>query len=263
MGVLRVSVLQRYGIAMAATVAALLLRWGLALYLRDASPFIAFTPAIAFASLYGGLGPGIAATVLGMILAFAFVLPSSQMELHDPADITQVTLYLLSGLIISWLGGRARAAQRAVRRGEVELLQSEERFHAVVEGITDCAIFLLDAQGYITSWNSGAQRIKGYRFDEVVGQHLSKFDPPQESFQGRSEKLLREAEQLGTVRAQGWRMRKDGKTFFANEIITALRDRDGRLRGFVKLTWDTAQGTDQAEQLSRMGDDQSPPAAQA
>ena len=127
------------------------------------------------------------------------------------------------------------------REHEESLRQSEERFRLLVEGVSDYAIFMLDANGYVMTWNSGAERIKGYQADEIIGQHFSKFYPSDVVETGWPEHELEVAAAKGRFEDEGWRIRKDGSKFWANIIITALRDESGRLRGFAKLTRDLSE----------------------
>jgi PAS domain S-box-containing protein len=124
------------------------------------------------------------------------------------------------------------------RRQEEALRESEERFRLLVEGVRDYAIFMLDPEGYITSWNAGAARIKGYSADEIIGQHFSRFYPPDALARGWPAHELRVARAEGRYQEEGWRLRKDGTPFWANVTITSLYDHEGRLRGFAKVTRD-------------------------
>lgn len=127
------------------------------------------------------------------------------------------------------------------REHEESLRQSEERFRLLVEGVSDYAIFMLDPNGYVVTWNSGAERIKGYKAEEIVGQHFSKFYPPDVVEAGWPEHELQVATETGRFVEDGWRIRKDGSRFWANIKITTLRDDSGRLRGFAKLTRDLSE----------------------
>jgi PAS domain S-box-containing protein len=127
------------------------------------------------------------------------------------------------------------------REWEETLRQSEERFRLLVEGVTDYAIFMLDPNGYVLTWNSGAERIKGYGAREIIGQHFSKFYPEDAVESGWPEHELVVAAETGRFIDEGWRIRKDGSRFWANVTITALRDEAGRLRGFAKLTRDLSE----------------------
>lgn len=116
-----------------------------------------------------------------------------------------------------------------------------DELRMLVQGTTDYAIFLLDPHGRIASWNAGAQRLKGYTADEIIGSHFSRFYPQEALDRGWPAEELRRAEAGGRFEDEGWRVRKDGSLFWANVVITALRDEDGRLRGFSKVTRDLTE----------------------
>lgn len=120
----------------------------------------------------------------------------------------------------------------------MDLPDTDERFRLLVEGVKDYAIFMLDPDGFVVSWNAGAEAIKGYRADEIIGQHFSRFYPPDSVARGWPEHELKVAGREGRFEDEGWRLRKDGSSFWANVVITALYDPEGRLRGFAKVTRD-------------------------
>jgi PAS domain S-box-containing protein len=126
----------------------------------------------------------------------------------------------------------------APRQIQELLLESEERFRLLVEGVKDYAIFMLDAEGSVTSWNPGAERIKGYEAEEIIGEHFSIFYTDEDVERGHPDEVLRVAGAEGSYEEEGIRVRKDGSTFWANVVITALRDDTGNLRGFAKVTRD-------------------------
>ena len=122
------------------------------------------------------------------------------------------------------------------RQQEESLKQSEERFRSLVEGVKDYAIFMLDPKGVVMSWNAGARYIKGYEPSEIIGSHFSRFYPPEAIKRGLPDTELHGAMMDGRFEDEGWRLRKDGSRFWANVIITAVRDATGRLIGFSKIT---------------------------
>ena len=133
------------------------------------------------------------------------------------------------------------------RQAEEKLRQSEEVFRLLVGSVKDYAIFLLDPEGRVATWNAGAERIKGYLPDEIIGQHFSRFYPEEDLDKPARE--LEIAQRDGSVEDEGWRVRKDGTRFWANVIITAVRDEQGELRGFAKVTRDMTERKRTEEQL--------------
>ncbi|MGN6319478.1 PAS domain-containing sensor histidine kinase [Trinickia sp.] len=128
-------------------------------------------------------------------------------------------------------------------------ISPEERYRAMVDSVKDYAIFLLDAKGRIATWNAGAERIKGYSAREIIGRHFSVFYPPEVAARGYPEEELRHASELGRWEDEGWRVRKDGSRFWANVVITALRDATGEVMGFAKITRDLTERRRNEEQL--------------
>ncbi len=129
----------------------------------------------------------------------------------------------------------------ARRHAEEKLRWTEESFRLMVESVSDYAIVMLDPEGGIVSWNTGAQRIKGFQADEIVGRHFSVFYPPDDIASGKPEADLELACGSGRHEDEGWRVRKDGSLFWANIVFTAIRDQAGDLRGFAKLTRDLTE----------------------
>ncbi len=127
------------------------------------------------------------------------------------------------------------------RATEEALLQSEERFRLLVSSVKDYAIFMLDPQGHVATWNAGAARIKGYAPEEIIGQHFSRFYPPEDATSGRCDRELELALAEGKFEEEGWRLRKDGSRFWANVVIEPVRGHDGRLLGFAKVTRDLTE----------------------
>jgi PAS domain S-box-containing protein len=143
-----------------------------------------------------------------------------------------------SAIIGYLLIGTDNTARKLV---EEKLRWTEEGFRLMVESVTDAAIVMLDPEGHVASWNAGAQRIKGYTTEEIVGQHFSRFYPREDIDRGTPQRDLDAVKVRGRFEAEGWRVRKDGSTFWANEVFTAIRDQAGNPRGFAKLTRDLTE----------------------
>lgn len=135
------------------------------------------------------------------------------------------------------------------KRAETALRNSQEQFRLLVDGVTDYAIYLLNRDGTVASWNSGAQRIKGYAQDEIIGQHFSRFYTEEDRHAELPKQALEIAGREGRYEKEGWRVRKDGTTFWANVVIDAIRHSDGSLLGFAKITRDITERKDSERAL--------------
>ena len=222
-------------------------------------PFTLFFAAIAISAWYGGLRSGALVSILSVIACAVLQYPE--------LPWSSLAARLVVALLICWLAETRLTAQRAAAQSSAEsgqlsdalkkaqaelerrvterteqLRQSEERFRLLVSDVQDYAIIMLDENGIVRSWNRGAQRLKGYSAVEIIGQHFSKFYSQAEIDDKKPERQLAAAVRDGRVEDEGWRVRKDGSQFWANVVITALRDAEGNLRGFAKVTRDmTAQ----------------------
>jgi len=137
------------------------------------------------------------------------------------------------------------------RQPQEALRQSEERFRLLVESVTEYAIFELDTEGRILTWNAGAQRINGYRAEEIIGKHFSIFYLPEDVRQGRPQRGLEEAAARGRYKDEGWCVRKDGSRFWAEVVIAPVRDKAGNLLGFAKVTRDLTDRKRSEEEIAR------------
>jgi PAS domain S-box-containing protein len=150
-------------------------------------------------------------------------------------------------------GGRLRGFGKVTRdltrrRLEEEKLRlSEERFRLLVDGVTDYAIYILDPDGRVATWNAGAERLKGYTAAEILGEPLARFFPPEDVLAGKPEAELRMAREQGRFEEEGWRIRKNGTRFWANVIVTRLRDERGNFVGYAKVTRDLTARRDADE----------------
>ena len=144
---------------------------------------------------------------------------------------------------------RVERRSRMMAQAFSELRASEERFGLLVQGVADYAIFMLDTNGFVTNWNAGAARIKGYTAEEIIGSHFSQFYQEEDRRQGLPQKVLETARSTGRYEAEGWRVRKDGTRFWANAVIDAIHDDTGRLIGFAKITRDLTERRAAEERL--------------
>lgn len=121
------------------------------------------------------------------------------------------------------------------RTHEARMAESEERFRLLVEGVPDYALYLMNPEGQVVTWNSGAERIKDYSAAEIIGRHYSTFFLPEDVAAGKPFALLERARKEGRAEQEGWRVRKDGSTFWVNAVVTALHDKSGNLVASAKL----------------------------
>jgi PAS domain S-box-containing protein len=139
--------------------------------------------------------------------------------------------------------------EHRVEERSAALERSETQFRLLVQGVTDYAIYMLDERGHVTSWNAGAERIKGYTPDEIIGHHFSSFYPEQDRAAGEPHRALETARREGRFAAEGWRVRKDGTRFRASVVIDAIHDDAGELIGFAKITRDVTEREEALHEL--------------
>jgi PAS domain S-box-containing protein len=185
--------------------------------------------------------------VRGQVVGVISFIRADDSRAFDDEDVT----------LAEELGRRAAAAvdnahlhRAAVSQEKEKRRQAERRLELLVANISDYAVFMLDEEGKIATWNSGAQRIKGWTADEIIGRHFSIFYPPDDVKAGKCERVLEQAARTGRYEEEGWRLRKGGNRFWANVVINAIRDADGRLAGFSKVTRDLTERCAAAEQQS-------------
>src|SRR6185437_3922467 len=155
----------------------------------------------------------------------------------------QSVLHAISSETGSGLAGYAQLTRDQTERQQAQeaLRESERRFRALVDGVSDYAIFMLDPSGVVTNWNAGAERIKGYAANEIIGHHFSEFYTREDRLAGMPVRTLETALREGRFEADGWRLRKNGSRFFANVVVTPIRDENGSLMGFAKITRDVTE----------------------
>ena len=155
------------------------------------------------------------------------------------ANVVITALHDDNGELIGF--GKVTRDLTARRLAEEALRESEERFRLLVQSVKDYAIFMLDPNGNIATWNDGAQRLKGYRAEEIIGKHFSTFYIPEDIASKKPARELEIATRTGKYEEEGWRVRKDGTWFWANVVITAVRGKRGELLGFAKVTRDLTE----------------------
>ena len=217
------------------------------------SPFLLYYPPLLAAALLGGLGPGVLATLLGALSTLYFnVEPVHSFKWGGPADALRLAFFVFFGVLVSYLSQILRNQSR-ILRDEAKYEQDDDaQFRLAVQEMRDYAIFMLDVSGVVRSWNDGAERAKGYTAEEIIGQHFSRFYPPEHAVE-KSRRALELAARHGRHEDEGWRVRKDGSRFWANAIITAIRTPGGKLIGFAKVTRDLSErrANDEALRESR------------
>jgi PAS domain S-box-containing protein len=213
-------------------------------------------------SWYGGIGPGLAAIALTVVVRiYFFIPPFYALTVDRIGAIGGLAQFVLVALLLVFLNTRLRSTQQQGERHAREALhnydrlrQSEERYGLLLEGVTDYAIFMLDANGFITTWNVGAERILGYSEAEIIGQPFSHLFPSEAIAQGLPERVLNTAITEGFSRENCWHVRKNSSPFWAHCFITPLRDEAGNLRGFSKIMQDITerkQAEEEREELLR------------
>jgi PAS domain S-box-containing protein len=246
----------RYGVAVLVVGMALLVKLLLDPLIAEQSPFLLLSGAVMVGAWFGGLGPGLLATVLGALGADYFFLPPEGSFTGLGAAFLPLFLFMLQGLLISLLAAALRSARQRADSSALEarshlerLLESEERFRLLVQGVADYAIFMLDPKGRINSWNEGAELMMGYKAEEIIGKHVSRFFTEEDIERGHPEEVLRIAAEEGRYQEEGVRVRKNGSMFWTSVLITALRDEQGNLRGFTKVEYDVTDRKEAEKKL--------------
>lgn len=225
----------RYLAAAAVVLLALLLRLVLDPLLQDRAPFILFIPAVLVATVLGGRGPGLAAivasTLLGVLL---LVAPRGELRAENAKALANVAIFAAIGVGIVLLTHRMRVAEAAHR-------QVEERYRNLVDAVEDYAMFSLDPEGRVSSWNRGAGRLTGWKGPEVLGRHVSVLLPESDDAARRVEEMLAEVCRSGRHEEDLQHRRKDGTTFTAHVVTTRLSDGKGRPLGFAQVIRDITE----------------------
>lgn len=261
------NILFRYGLAVVSVALAIRVRLWLDALVGFQFPFSTLYFAILLTAWYGGFRPALSALVFGALAGNYFLLHQrGSFDFQGLDQYVGLALYLCTGLGIALLGGAMRSARQKaeagaaalreaneqleaqvqertleLRRSNEVLRESEELFRLAVVGVQDYSILRLDPEGRIASWNRGAEIIKGWQADEIIGQHFSVFYPEEDKEHGKPARQLEAARVTGRVEDEGWRVRKNGERFWANVIITPVYSENGQLRGFSKVACDMTQ----------------------
>jgi PAS domain S-box-containing protein len=177
-----------------------------------------------------GIGAGLSAAAA---LNYFFLEPVGSFRIR-PDSYGDAAIFMASALAVGWLGAE-------FREWRDRLSDSSEQFRTLLDGVRDYAVFLLDEKGRVETWNSGAQRMKGYTAEEIIGRTNEVFYSEEDARKGLPRKLLESAAIRGSVRSEGWRKRKDGTRFWADVTITALFGESGQVRGYAKAVHDATE----------------------
>jgi two-component system sensor kinase FixL len=227
-----------YLVAALAVAAAFAARAGLAPLLEHRAPFLIFVPAVLFAMLHGGRGPALLAGFLslGGGLTFSTYEPGNY-----AANVVEALVFVLVCWGIGAMGNRLARQQRTAETEAERARATGEELRLLLEGATRYAVFMVDPNGRVTTWNAGAERILGWREDEIVGEHCSGFYPGDDSSTGKCEADLARALAEGRFTEETWTRRRDGSEFLADITITPLTSPDGKVRGFGKVIHDVTE----------------------
>jgi PAS domain S-box-containing protein len=239
-----------YAAAVLLGVLGVLARAHLTPILGPSTPFIFVT--VTISAWYGGLKTGLLTTFVSCVLVIIFphYALGAEFATHPSPWPLALSILLMGVLISALLESLHRAEQRAARSLNA-LTEINNRYRLMVNSIHDYGIVMLNENGIVTDWNTGANAMNGYLPDEIIGEHFSRFYPVEDVTAGKPEMELREAAQHGRFEDEGWRLRKDGTRFWGNVIITPVRDETGKLCGFSKIARDMTERR-QAEERARL-----------
>jgi len=225
-----------YGLAVLSVALAAFIRLELDPLLDGRAPLLIFMFAVIVTSWFGGLWPGLLSTALSFLIGdYLFIAPRySIFTYEDQSDQNLSITFGVFAVLLSVLMSQVRKFIDAER-------ESNKSFRMLLEGVKDYAIFMLDPAGRVMSWNPGAERIKGYRADEIIGRDFSVFFTQEDVEGGKPQRELETAAAEGRCEESGWQVRRDGSRFWASGVITEMRDDSGRLRGFTKITRDVTE----------------------
>lgn len=249
----RQSPLTRYVIGIIAALAAFALKLLLSPYLKlEDNPFLFSIGAVMVSAVFGGFGSGLITTGLTcLFLSYIYLFPVYNSQIVTTAHVLRVSLYIIEALGICWIAEMMRSALLQSEFKTEQLEQSEQRLRLMITGVKDYATYMLSPEGYVKTWNEGAQRIKGYTDEEIIGKHYSIFFTVEDIKNRMPWKALQRAVTQGRAQDEGWRLRKNGEMFWARVTIVPVYDEKGKLIGFTKLTRDLSKYRESNEALRK------------
>lgn len=206
------------------------------------SSYLLFFASVVVCAWIGGYKVGIYGTVLSIFLIYIFVTPPFfTIGFKDIGVIIPLGFFLMIGVLVSTLSQNMHGALKNLEIKNQELERSEERYRLVVETVKDYSIYTLDKEGYITTWNVGAEQLKGYSQSEIIGKHHSIFFSREEIDEGKPWTALAQAMDEGRYEDESWRQKKDASTFWGNMIITPIKDGYDQIYGYSVITRDLTE----------------------
>jgi PAS domain S-box-containing protein len=236
----------RYGVVAVSIIVALVLTMTLG-PVMERNLALLFLAAVVFSSWFGGLGPGLLATLMATLSFYVFFVEPVGVWYTGVTDLVRTGLFALVSLLVSLLSA-------ARRRAEATLREREQYYRLMVEDIKDYAIFMLNPDGCVSGWNAGAERILGYKEGEVINKHFSMFFTPEDREHGVPDRELITARDEGRSEDDRWHLRKDGTRFWASGVTTPVRDGGSRLVGFSKVMRDDTANKLAEDERARLHD---------
>ena len=242
------SPLLRYGVAVLAVGAAFVIGLLLGPRIAQDVSFLLVFGVVAASAWYGGLGPGLLATAAaGLATDFFFLPPQGSFSVLS-LERVPLLLFFLEGMLVCLLAEALRAARSRAEGSKLEaerhqerLRRSEEHFRSLVESTRNHAIFMLNPEGHVASWNAGAESLSGYGAEEIMGEHYSIFFTVEDARSGKLDRHLQAAAREGRSQEEHWLERKDGSRFLASTVTTALYEDGGKPRGFSEVMQDITE----------------------
>lgn len=248
---------QRYGAALLAFAIIFVLKFSLQSLASGGLSFTLFYLAVVLAARFGGLGPALLVTFLvGATVPYCFLEPRFSFQIASTVSAVRLVMFLVESVLISLVSStlytaREEAEKQAeeIRRQQQLLVEAGQRYHLLIDGVHDYAIFMLDAEGRVATWNQGGERIFGYTDTEILGRHYQCFATAEDQAAGRPFEELSKAAAEGRWEGTGYRARSDGKHLWAEVIVTACRDHADKLQSFSTVLRDITEQKQVQEQL--------------